>query len=609
MPTIKKFKNPYYNDTNASVSIALKGNKWIATDFGNKDEYCGDYIDWAKHQYGQNYITELSKKYGLPFNKTPEEYWIRYRITSQDLRQIGIKSNGKGYIFKEGDYEKKYNPFGGIKHINPKGIPKVSWWSCGALSKGHVAFIVEGPKDGYIGNCFVKRMGLIWGFYAIIDASVNLSDVENQINGLKANFKKVIYVGDSDEAGLKCAEQFKSIVSVSPLTNYKDFGELIENISDQEVKEVMVNLIPILPEYSHMKINPQAQKSMLQKREKALIRADKEEVKPFTFWKINGEAGAVMGEVITITGKAKSRKTYLLSAFVIEFLRPGTIGQGFSVEKPHDKPRIVWIDTEQGRYWTKNILNRVEKAGISKDEIDRHLVFYNCRQFSIEELKALVAYETEINNDVCALIIDGSRDLVTSINSEEESISMAKWFLELADRYGIALINILHLNKTDSNPRGHLGTELMNKSFVVMEVEKDKGSDLSQVKAALSRSTLFEDLYIMIDANGLPVVADAPVKTDKGGKNEYLDLEMNHLKKFVRDIFRLNSEYDSKSKFAMAIKEKLKKDFGWSYGRDKVEQEVIPYLENNKLIISSGGEKRGQSITYKLDEFANVKVH
>ena len=63
------------------------------------------------------------------------------------------------------------------------------------------------------------------------------------------------------------------------------------------------------------------------------------------------------------------------------------------------------------------------------------------------------------------------------------------------------------MNKGDNNARGHVGTELMNKSLTVLGVNKlEKNEDYSTIEPIATRDKEFNPLVFGIDEEGLPYI-------------------------------------------------------------------------------------------------------
>ena len=65
-----------------------------------------------------------------------------------------------------------------------------------------------------------------------------------------------------------------------------------------------------------------------------------------------------LGNFSASIGKAKSKKTFNVSAIVASALTNSTILHYRSIF-PKDKRKVLYIDTEQGRYHCQNVLKRI----------------------------------------------------------------------------------------------------------------------------------------------------------------------------------------------------------------------------------------------------------
>jgi len=100
------------------------------------------------------------------------------------------------------------------------------------------------------------------------------------------------------------------------------------------------------------------------------------------------------------------------------------------------------------------------------------------------------------------VFIDGIRDLIYSINDEHEATEIINLLMRLSSEQNTHICSVLHENKGDNNTRGHIGTELMNKSEAVISVTKD--GDLSKVEPKYCKNIDFETFYFRINENSLP---------------------------------------------------------------------------------------------------------
>jgi hypothetical protein len=73
--------------------------------------------------------------------------------------------------------------------------------------------------------------------------------------------------------------------------------------------------------------------------------------------------------------------------------------------------------------------------------------------------------------------------------------------------YNLHIHTILHLNKTDDQVRGHIGTELTNKAETVLQVTKSAfDGNISEVKPMQVRELEFAPFAFRINDDGLPVL-------------------------------------------------------------------------------------------------------
>ena len=200
-----------------------------------------------------------------------------------------------------------------------------------------------------------------------------------------------------------------------------------------------------------------------------------------------------------ISGKAKARKSFALALF------SGHISGGICSEYIWCKPqKIAYFDTEQARYYTQKILNRICHI-VECDNTPSTFELYNVKRLSVEE--RMLCIETVVKNskpDV--VVIDGIRDLVYDFNDLRESSKIVNWIMKLNDVYNCHVSCVLHLNKADNNVRGHLGAELLNKCESALNVYVDEhDKTVSLIEARETRNEGFQTLKMRIVA-GVPEI-------------------------------------------------------------------------------------------------------
>ena len=250
-------------------------------------------------------------------------------------------------------------------------------------------------------------------------------------------------------------------------------------------------------------------------------------------------------ELVAITGKAKSGKTFVTSMLmaccqsrdVLEFQRIG------------DEPfRVLWYDTEQSDESTQDILkNRVLRmmhltTTDCTDYTDSFDVF-NVRGVAWKERRDLLREAvTRCKPDL--VIVDGIRDLVNDINDGVLAQEVMEELMHLATEHDCCIVCVLHQNKSgeDHNLRGWIGTELMNKAFEVYSCEKLLPQRIFSLEQTLTRKYDIErTMYFEVGDDGLPVSCGVP--TDNGGKDKadgYPQLNADYIRHDEHDQWQVD---------------------------------------------------------------------
>ena len=115
-----------------------------------------------------------------------------------------------------------------------------------------------------------------------------------------------------------------------------------------------------------------------------------------------------------------------------------------------------------------------------------------------------------------AVFLDGVRDIVKDFNSVEESTITVGMLMKLSTEYDCHICSILHENKGNGQLRGHLGTEVINKSETVLSVTNN--GETSTVEPIYTRNMPFDAFTFRVNEKGIPEYCDAPVKAVKVDK-------------------------------------------------------------------------------------------
>lgn len=255
---------------------------------------------------------------------------------------------------------------------------------------------------------------------------------------------------------------------------------------------------------------------------------------------------ATAGNIVTVTGKAKSRKSSFLTFCLAAYLKGGTL-EGFRGTKIPNKPNAILYDTEQDSFYIHRSYKRTVRLSNVGPEKAEGLQVFKLRGLSYKQRKEFIEKHLNSLNDVGLVCIDGIKDIVGDINDQTESTETVDYLLRLADQNQFNLMVVLHQNKGNTQERGALGTELQNKSETVLEVVKDEeNSDISIVRPRFSRHKDIEEFAFSIDENGLPTVLTDYTPGQGERELEPQELPETVLKNIAKKTFEI-CKYDKPS--------------------------------------------------------------
>ena len=275
------------------------------------------------------------------------------------------------------------------------------------------------------------------------------------------------------------------------------------------------------------------------------------------------------GDLTTITGPAKSGKTFLVSMLMACCVKRRVL----ALERVREEPlKVVWLDTEQSRMTTKRILtervgkmiatentDNTEKAESAEKETntdntentdkaksiesaeketntddtdntddrerfpDEQFYVLNARGLTPKERVdmlelAIKTYEPDL------VVIDGTADMMDDINSGPDSTTLIQQLLGLATMHKCNITTIIHLNRTGErlNLRGWIGTVLVQKSYEVLNCEKVMKTQTFSASLTFSRRYhLEQSLYYVIDQEGLPQMTEEPERQPRDAQGKW----------------------------------------------------------------------------------------
>ena len=244
---------------------------------------------------------------------------------------------------------------------------------------------------------------------------------------------------------------------------------------------------------------------MLNRLEVHRITPDKELQKMDFLFKLFHKPCFPRGELVALSGKAKSGKTFVSSILMALSYR----SQVLSVERIEpERLHVLWYDTEQSEESTQDILrNRIiPMTGLAEDQFPMEdFDIFNVRAEGYDQrLPMLEAAVRHYHPDL--VILDGIRDLVADINDGIIAQDCIERLMHLASDERCCIVCILHQNKSteDRNLRGWIGTELKNKAFEVYECSKSSERIFTWGQTDTRKYDILDTLKFAVNDEGIP---------------------------------------------------------------------------------------------------------
>ena len=278
-------------------------------------------------------------------------------------------------------------------------------------------------------------------------------------------------------------------------------------------------------------------------------------LKPMEFlFQLFGKPCFPRRELVAITGKAKSGKTFVTSMLMaVGSLTPNPSPKGegsicqLPLKRMHEEPlHVLWYDTEQSDESTQDILNnRIIPMMSNGNDATTPLALwrgaggeaFNVRAVPWKERRDLLREAvTRCKPDL--VIVDGIRDLVNDINDGVLAQEVMEELMHLATEHNCCIVCVLHQNKSgeDHNLRGWIGTELMNKAFEIYSCEKMMPQRIFKLEQTQTRKYDIErPMYYEVGEDGLPKASPLPPPTGGGDLSREQLPQLNREYKVTED--------------------------------------------------------------------------
>ena len=226
---------------------------------------------------------------------------------------------------------------------------------------------------------------------------------------------------------------------------------------------------------------------------------------------INGVGAFPKGDLQVIKAKAKQGKTHVILCIMTALLR----GEFLNIKSKIENPKILLFATEEHKRSVQLLAKKIHRlCGWDINKVNERFLIYALRKQNPKERTSYIEERIKAERpDI--VFIDGIRDLIVDFNNIEDSNKLVGLLMRLSEEQNCSIVSVIHTNKSfsDSNMRGHLGTELLNKCSDVLEVEK-KG-DVFNVEETDCRNIATGMWAFNLDDSGLPQKAEVVTPQSK----------------------------------------------------------------------------------------------
>lgn len=261
--------------------------------------------------------------------------------------------------------------------------------------------------------------------------------------------------------------------------------------------------------------------------------------------KIMGTPVMKAGDYTIIGGQMKTRKT-LLSVYLMSEI----------------KGNLLVFDTEQSPYHVWLLKKRIDKLKVDKAKVT--VIFL--RGLSVGEKVEFIRNAINDNPDVCAVMIDNLRDLLQNINDPIQSQGVIELLEAITFKFNISILGVIHFNPGTKKARGHLGTELQNKSFMMIETSNNRIINTTSIKCLCSRDESFTPFTLKHnEKTGMPEVIFPDISNEQkqnvlreglGGMSLSLGILVTSIRKKLANGSELWPERKAKALIKIGIEKK-----------------------------------------------------
>jgi hypothetical protein len=572
------------------------------------------FLDWNIDNANFWDTYNIKKETLIKFDVLPVDFFKRSTRSGKFSRVKSTQDNPI-YAYKIGrDCYKIYQPYSkkfkfswlGEKHgeyvFGLKKLPET----------GKVVFITGGEKD-------VLSLSAN-GHSAICLNSETAFPSEELIQDLKQRFEDVVLLYDIDETGIKQSKKIAKDYELKRLLLPNDLKKKGgKDVSDFFKYGFEFKYEKLTVECFSKNNESAVHLSLLLDTQKRLKKRKSERIKKTEPILTQNELPIIFPRTINIIqGKAGVHKSRLAETLCSVFIRHPECNNNHLGFKTNilKRPIVCYVDTERNltEQFPYAIQQIIIKAGYSISDDPFDLDYISLLEVSRKErFQALTEYLNHVRKKFSGhlvVILDVVTDCIKDFNRSEDSMQLVDLMNLSINKYNVTFIGLIHENPGSiDKARGHLGTELMNKSTTVMQVGFEKGkngkpTDLITLNFLKARSTKrIESIYLEYcdKSNGL-VLADENRITDV--------IQSRQLKAEIPEVISFLEEFLLKPTSNSDLLDMLSKEFDCSTkiirGRLKeIYENKNEIIDKNNISSYLNKSKQGKEIYYSLQPISD----
>lgn len=205
-------------------------------------------------------------------------------------------------------------------------------------------------------------------------------------------------------------------------------------------------------------------------------------IKPFVTFK--GGKYLTAKNLSLVVADAGGGKSSVFESILASMHNEDCDSLGFKVS--NEVTTALFFDCEQDFSTVEDNTKRMKRR--AKGVIDKNKVTHiiGLREvFTIENKQKKIIALVEYYKPQL-LLLDGVADLVYQANSEEETVQLYSWLIELITKYNLSIISSIHPNSqstatTTIKARGHIGSEMIRRSEGVIQLVKSSCKTITTI--------------------------------------------------------------------------------------------------------------------------------